>query len=238
MPAGSQSANHRGFVPINSITGEKMYTTLNKIRAHSPCVKAWRKLLKHLGKTEADDDRLSIKTVFESNGIDDAWWCLRAVEGHDREIRLYGVWCARNVQHLMTDPRSINALDVAARYAKGMATIDELTAARAAAGAAAGDAAWAAAGDAAGAAAGDAAWAAAWAAAGAAARDAGAAARDAGAAARAAARAAAGAAARDAAWAAARAAARAEQAKELIRVCDCIEQGIDPYPETPYAETT
>ena len=166
-----------------------MLTTLNKIRAHSPCEDGWRKLLKYLGKTEADDAPLAIATILDSNGLDDALWCLRAVDGHEREIRLYAVWCARQVQHVMTDPRSIAALDVAERHANGDATDEELAAARAAA--------WAAARDAAGAAA----WAAAWAAA------------------RAAARAAAGAAARAAAGAAARAAAGDAQEKRLREIC-------------------
>jgi len=74
-------------------------------------------------------------------------------------MRLFGVWCARQVQHLMTDQRSIYALDVAERYAAGGATRKELAAARDAA-LAARDAAWAAR-DAALAAARDAAWAAA-----------------------------------------------------------------------------
>jgi hypothetical protein len=55
----------------------------------------------------------------------------------------------------MTDPRSLAALDVAERYADGLATDEELSAARDAARNAAGDAAWNAAGAAAGAAAGD-----------------------------------------------------------------------------------
>ena len=74
----------------------------------------------------ADDEPLSITTIIDSNGVDDAIWCLRAVEGHDKEIRLYAVWCARQVQHLMTDKRSIDALDVAERYANGEATDAEL----------------------------------------------------------------------------------------------------------------
>jgi hypothetical protein len=80
----------------------------------------------------------------------------------DKQLRLIAVDCARQVQHLMTDQRSINALDVAERYANGEATYEELAAARDAAWAAraaARDAAWAAraAAWAAGAAAGDAA---------------------------------------------------------------------------------
>jgi hypothetical protein len=122
-----------------------MKTTLNAIREHGPCEGGWRKLLRHLGKTQPDDEPLSIVTVLDSNGLDDALWCLRAVTGHDREIRLYAVWCARQVQHLMTDPRSLAALDVAERHADKLATDEELAAARAAAR----DAAWDAARDAA-----------------------------------------------------------------------------------------
>jgi hypothetical protein len=147
-----------------------MNTTLNAIRAHEPCEDGWKKLLRHLGKTRADDEPLPLRVILDSNGLDDALWCLRAVPDCDREARLYAVWCARQVQHLMTDPRSIAALNVAERHAKGLATDDELAAAADAAGAAAlsaaADAAWAAAWEAAG----TAAWAAALDAAGAAAR--------------------------------------------------------------------
>jgi len=150
-----------------------MNTTLNKIRSKSPCADGWAKLLKHLGKPQADDEPLSLITILDSNGLDDALWCLQAVDGHDREIRLYAVWCARQVQHLMTDKRSLDAIDVAERFANGLATENELDiawdaagaawdAARAAAWDAARAAARAAAGDAAGAA--GAARAAAWAA--------------------------------------------------------------------------
>jgi hypothetical protein len=120
-------------------------TTLNRIREHSPCADGWQKLLRHLGKTKADDEPLALTTVLESNGVGDALWCLRACDGVDREARLYAVWCVRQVQYLLTDPRSLAALDVAEKYALGEATDDELAAARAAAGAAAVDAAGAAA---------------------------------------------------------------------------------------------
>jgi len=172
-----------------------MKTTLNEIRRHSPCDSGWKKLLRNLGKRAADDEPLAITTILDSNGIDDALWCLRAVYGYQREMRLYAVDCARSVQHLMTDKWSIAALDVAERHADGLATDTELAAARGAAWAAA---AW----DAAGAAAGAAAWDAARAAAGDAAR----------------------AAAGDAARAAAGDAAREVQADLLRIVCAEIEQ--------------
>jgi len=117
-----------------------MKTTLNKIRAHSPCSNGWKKLLKNLGKTEADNEILLLTTILESNGLDDALWCLRTVDGHEREIRLFAIFCARRIQHLMTDQRSLNALDVSEKFANGLATKIELTAAGAAARAAAWDA--------------------------------------------------------------------------------------------------
>jgi hypothetical protein len=162
-----------------------IYTTLNRIRAHQPCEDGWRKLLAGLGKTEADNEPLPYAHIVEINGIDDALWACRAEPQYAKEWRLFAVWCARQVEHLMQDERSKRACAVAERYALGQATDEELSAASVAAR----DAAWAAASDAAS----DAAWAAARAAASDAASDAAwAAARDA------------RDAASDAAWAAAR----------------------------------
>ena len=103
------------------------------------------------------------------------WIATRRGVVADNQLRKFAVWSARQVQHLMTDQRSIEALNIAERFAEGDATDSELAvaldAARAAAwseawasaGAAAGDAAWYAARYAAGYAAGAAARAAAWA---------------------------------------------------------------------------
>lgn len=132
-------------------------TTLNRIRAHGPCEEGWRKLLTGLGKTTPDDEPLPYARIVEINGLNDALWCCRAEPQHARKWRLYAVWCARQVQHLMTDERSIAALDVAERNARGQASDDELGAAEAAAWSEAiATAAWAAAVEAA-----EAAWAAA-----------------------------------------------------------------------------
>jgi hypothetical protein len=106
-----------------------MKTTLNKIRMHSPCESGWKKLLKNLGKTQADDEPLAITTILESNGLDDALWCLRAVDGYQREMRLFAVECARSVQYLIKNQRSVDAIDVAERYANGLAADNELAAA-------------------------------------------------------------------------------------------------------------
>jgi len=94
-----------------------------------------------LGKTKADDEAVPYAVIVESNGLDDALWCCRA-ESDRKEWRLFAVWCARQVEHLMTDQRSKDALNVAERHANGEATDKELAAAMAAAM----DAAWDAAG--------------------------------------------------------------------------------------------
>jgi hypothetical protein len=103
----------------------QLTTTLNRIQAHGP-FHGWKKLLAGLGKTRADDEPLPFATILRINGLDDALWCVRAEPQHARVWRLFAVWCARRVQNLMRDPRSIAALDVAERYVKGMATDDEL----------------------------------------------------------------------------------------------------------------
>ena len=128
-------------------------------------------------KLRADNEPLPLVTILNINGLDDALLALQSIDDTS-QVRRYRVWCARQVQHLMTDPRSLTALDVAERYADGQATDDDLAAAlvaaraaasvavmaaeraaaRAAASVASSDAAWAAACDAAWAAASDATW--------------------------------------------------------------------------------
>jgi hypothetical protein len=170
-------------------------TTAARIDACNPCDNRRNQAARLLGITEPNDDPISYEKLLDTLGLDDALWCCRA-EPHLAAIwRRYAVWCARQVQGLMTDQRSLDALNVADRHANGQATDQELAAALDAARDAADAAAlasWAAALAAALAAARDAAWAA-----DAAARDAARAAADA---------------AADAAWAARRAAARQQQA--------------------------
>jgi len=108
---------------------EPMTTTLNRIRALGPCRDGWGKLLRHLGKTEPDDEPILFSTIVESNGLVDALHCLRAEPQYDRKVRLYVVWCARRVEHLNPDPRVKAANDVSERFANGRATVAELDAA-------------------------------------------------------------------------------------------------------------
>jgi len=115
--------------------------SLNQIRAQSPCESGWKKVLVSKGGTSADmDAQFPLADILESNGLDDTLWCLRCLPEHDNLWRKFAVWRARQVELLMTDERSRNAMDVAWRHADGLATDEELAAARAAAWAAVADA--------------------------------------------------------------------------------------------------
>jgi hypothetical protein len=134
------------------VRGRKIMKTynLNDIRQFNPCYdparyapEDWEGTLVDILKAEQipPEDRLWVVT-----GLLD-----------DKTNRLFAVWCAREALKLVDylDPQSIKACDVAEKYANGLATSDELAAARAAAGDAARYAAWYAARDAARAAARD-----------------------------------------------------------------------------------
>lgn len=125
-----------------------MQTTLNKIKSHSPCEGGWNNLLTHLGKTEADDEVLELRTILESNGVQDTVWAFRAVEGKEKEIRLFAADCAELVlpiyeKEYPNDDRPRKTIQASRDYANGLISKEELAAARAAARDAARDAMWA-----------------------------------------------------------------------------------------------
>lgn len=111
-------------------------TSLNRIFAANPCRLGKRRALGLTGKGEPDDEPIFFSEIVRVAGLQDALWCCRAEPQHFRLWRLYAVWCARSVQHLTRDRRSIDNLDVAERHAHGLATDEELAAAYAVAAAA------------------------------------------------------------------------------------------------------
>ena len=90
-----------------------IYTTLNKIRSHHPCQGGWCKLLKHLNKTESDDEPLPLSTVLDSNGLDDCLWCLRSVPAYDHWWRLFVVWLRWKATCKITGSATADARDAA-----------------------------------------------------------------------------------------------------------------------------
>ena len=142
-----------------------IYTTLNEIRKHRPCKDGWEMLLKSLGKTKADDEQISFEYILNSNGIDDALWCLRVLpESMDSNIRLLVCDLVEPAMQYVLDgeTRPQEAIRIARAYANGEASREELKAVRSAARSAAWDDAWDASRDATRVAARAAAWAAAW----------------------------------------------------------------------------
>ena len=139
-----------GFYHFNyTIKIQTMQTTLNKIKEHNPCKDGWEKLLNHLNKTQSDDEVLELRIILESNGIDDAIWAFRAVEGKDKEIILFAADCAELVLPIYEkdypdDSRPRLAIQAARDYANGLITLQELAAEWGASSNAATAAAWAA----------------------------------------------------------------------------------------------
>lgn len=90
-----------------------MKTTLNAIHAQRPCSSGWRKLRNYLGCDYPEDKPLGISVIINSNGIDDALWCLRAVTGYTREIRLFNIWLLRQVPNRIIEANpSIELTDI------------------------------------------------------------------------------------------------------------------------------
>ena len=117
------------------------------------CAYSWMKLLKSLGKTEADDEPIRFSWIAASNGVNDALWCL-CVLGKKHAGRVHALICdfAEHVLPIFEkiypdDKRPRVAIETARRYAAGQATVEELWIAAAAACHAASDAYAAAAAD-------------------------------------------------------------------------------------------
>ena len=146
-------------------------TTFAKLKEFGACESGYKKLATNLGGITkyGKNKPIDLLTILDSNGIEDCIWALRAAIEPDREkiARLFACDCAESVLPIFEsekpdDLRPRKAIQTARDYAVGLATQEQLDAARAAAWAAAWDAAgaaaWDAAWDAAGDAAGDAAW--------------------------------------------------------------------------------
>ena len=118
-----------------------MQITLQQIRDLSPCYDPTKYLPENWKGTVID-----ILNVEACPANDRLWVVLREDFIDAKKIRLFAVWCAREALKLIDNPdqRSIEACNIAERYANGEATKEELAAARAAARDAAWDAARAA----------------------------------------------------------------------------------------------
>ena len=60
--------------------------TLQQIRDQSPCSEGWTKLLKSLGNPPLDTV-ISLGDVAKSNGAADSWWCVKALDWNNEQVR-------------------------------------------------------------------------------------------------------------------------------------------------------
>lgn len=109
------------------------YTTFEVLKRNGACKERYRHLAKACGGIGkyCRNKPIPLVDILRHNGLDDAIWALRAVPDDQSAhvaclARMFAVACARDVQHLMTDARSLAALDVAERHARGEATDEAL----------------------------------------------------------------------------------------------------------------
>ena len=124
--------------------------TLAQIKKYSPCAPGWSKVLKANGGDDADLNKpFPVSSILDSNGLDDTLWVLGCLPKYNVLWRKFAWWCAVQVKDYTNDDRVSRCLEVVKRYSEGLATDEELSAARSeaaeAAEAAAAAATWAAA---------------------------------------------------------------------------------------------
>ena len=108
--------------------------TLAQIKEHSPCIEGWHKVLKANGGTKADLNKpFPVSSILSSNNLDDTLWVLRCLPEYESLWRKFAWWCANQVVDNAADERVNQCLEVVNRYSEGLATNEELSAARSAA---------------------------------------------------------------------------------------------------------
>ena len=119
----------------------KLTTTFELLRKASACESGYKKLAKALGgiKTYGADTEINLLTILESNGLDDALWCLRAtVQDADKIKRLIACDFAESVLHIFEskrpgDDRPRKAIEAARKFVAGEITREQMQQARTAA---------------------------------------------------------------------------------------------------------
>ena len=117
----------------------KVTITYEDVKAMNPCYDP-KEIGCNPGYAASIYDAIQMFRDKVKNPDDIIWIICRKEYMTDRYMRMFAVWCAREVLKLVdADPRSVEACNVAERFANGGATNEELAAA---AWDAARDAAW------------------------------------------------------------------------------------------------
>ncbi len=92
-----------------------MNIKLEDIRSQRPCADGWKMLVQSLdGRTKGD---VSLSHILNTNGIDDAIWCLRVLPY--KEQCLFRADVAELVIHLSNDPRPQYAIKTLRKWCAG-----------------------------------------------------------------------------------------------------------------------
>src|SRR3990167_8105939 len=122
-----------------------LHTTFSRLFGAGACTIGYRRLARSLGgiRVYGKDAPIPLSHIVESNGLQDALWCLRAVvPGEEAEAlrvsRLLALECAERVlpvyeRQYPNDPRVRDCLAITHRFLTGDATKEELRLARRAA---------------------------------------------------------------------------------------------------------
>jgi hypothetical protein len=112
-----------------------MYKTISNsiIRKFKPCYDPSELITDENEELPIKDWVQKYRNIVPTNDI--LWLLLRKEFLSEKDLRLFAVWCAREALKLVENPdeRSVEACNVAERYANGEATQEELLAARKAA---------------------------------------------------------------------------------------------------------
>ena len=106
------------------------FTNLSAIKEWHPCLNGWHKLLVNLDKCAADTEPLSMQTILDSNGLEDAIWAIRAIGATEYDARLFAVnITGQAIASIYDDPTIALAFKSARAFAVGEIARGELVAA-------------------------------------------------------------------------------------------------------------
>lgn len=111
-----------------------LYTTKTLLRKHHACAERYKYFFSHHPPIR-NDEPIPLVNVLDTNGLDDALWCLRATTAPcDKCARLLAADFAEHVLHLFENKfpgndRPRRAIETARAFARGEATSEELRAA-------------------------------------------------------------------------------------------------------------
>ena len=107
-------------------------TSLAAVENASPLESDWRRLLAHLRKTAADNDRLPLAEIYTACGMRFAVWCLRVLPGGSgAAVRLLACDMAQTQMKWVPkwDKQPLAAIEAARAFAVGQTSLAKMMAA-------------------------------------------------------------------------------------------------------------